>query len=55
MKEVKIKESFGLTISSGRYIVVFGVDKKDCLRRFDEAYRRDPEETITNYRQLTGI
>jgi hypothetical protein len=49
------KVSFGLTTNTERYIVVFGVDKKDCLRRFDEAYRRTPEETITNYKQLTGI
>ena len=48
----KSKESFGLTTSSGRYIVVFGHDKKDALKRFDEAYRRTPDETIVNYKQV---
>ena len=49
---VKTKESFGLTTSSDRYIVVFGWDKKDALKRFDEAYRRSPDETIVNYKQI---
>jgi len=53
MSKFKAEESFGLTTSTGRYIVVFGVDKKAALRRFDSAYRHTDEEEIVNYKQIT--
>lgn len=49
----KPTKPFALDINNGRYVVLFAQDKNQAVGRFDMEYRRDPNEKVTNVREVT--
>lgn len=43
---------FALDINNGRYVVLFAVNKRHAIVRFDDEYRRSPDEKVDSVKEL---
>lgn len=43
---------FALDINNGRYVVLFAINKNHAILRFDDEYRRSPDEKVDNVKEL---